>query len=49
MNTLARYDVGLNPGDLVMSGAWMPVVPASPGDVFVLAGEDGSPLTLRFA
>ena len=49
VNTLARFDVSLEPGDLVMSGAWMPVVPAAQGDVFVLEGEGSrGPLTLRF-
>ncbi|WP_424952597.1 2-keto-4-pentenoate hydratase [Deinococcus sp.] len=49
VNTLARFGVTLQPGDIVMSGAWMPVVPAAQGDVFVLEGEGGSgALTLRF-
>ncbi|WP_420594559.1 2-keto-4-pentenoate hydratase [Deinococcus sp.] len=49
VNTLARFDVALSPGDIVMSGAWMPVVPAASGDEFVLEGEGGQPLTLTFS
>jgi 2-keto-4-pentenoate hydratase len=47
-NTLSRFGVTLNLGDIVMSGAWMPVVPAKQGDVFRLEGAGGVPFTLRF-
>jgi 2-keto-4-pentenoate hydratase len=47
-NTLSRFDVTLNPGDIVMSGAWMPMAPAKQGDVFRLGGAGGVPFTLRF-
>jgi 2-keto-4-pentenoate hydratase len=47
-NTLSHFEVTLNPGDIVMSGAWMPVVPAGQGDVFRLEGAGGVPFTLRF-
>lgn len=47
VNALAPFGVALEPGDIVMSGAWLPVVPVGPGDVFVLEGSGGAPLTLH--
>lgn len=48
-NALAAFGVALEPGDIVMSGAWAPVQPASPGDLFTLVGTGGRALSLRFA
>ncbi|WP_114314065.1 2-keto-4-pentenoate hydratase [Thermus caldifontis] len=47
-NTLGAYGVFLEPGDVVMSGAWAPVQVANPGDLFTLMGTGGRSLTLRF-
>ncbi|BAW00566.1 2-oxopent-4-dienoate hydratase [Thermus thermophilus] len=47
-NTLAAFGVALEPGDIVMSGAWAPVQPAGPGDLFTLVGTGGRALALRF-
>ena len=47
-NALAAFGVALEPGDIVMSGAWAPVQAASRGDLFTLVGTGGRALTLRF-
>ncbi|WP_338067482.1 fumarylacetoacetate hydrolase family protein [Thermus scotoductus] len=47
-NALAAFGVALEPGEIVMSGAWAPVQPASPGDLFTLVGTGGRALSLRF-
>ncbi|TBH15451.1 2-keto-4-pentenoate hydratase [Thermus thermamylovorans] len=46
---LARFGVALEPGDIVMSGAWAPVQAAGPGDLFTLEGTGGRGLSLRLA
>ncbi|GAA5335668.1 MULTISPECIES: 2-keto-4-pentenoate hydratase [Thermus] len=48
-NALAAFGVALEPGEIVMSGAWAPVQVARPGDLFTLVGTGGRALTLRFA
>ncbi|WP_026175155.1 2-keto-4-pentenoate hydratase [Thermus igniterrae] len=48
VNALAAFGVGLEPGDIVMSGAWAPVLPAGPGDLFTLVATGGRTLSLRF-
>lgn len=49
VNTLASFGVALEPGEIVMSGAWAPVQAAGPGDLFTLVGTGGRGLSLRFA
>ncbi len=48
VNKLAEFGEGLAPGDVVLSGSWIPVQPAAPGALFVLEAAGASPLTLRF-
>ncbi|WP_337844599.1 fumarylacetoacetate hydrolase family protein [Thermus sp.] len=48
-NTLAGFALGLEPGDIVLSGAWAPVVPVGPGDLVHLVATGGRTLALRFA
>jgi 2-keto-4-pentenoate hydratase len=45
---LARFGVALQPGDIVMSGAWAPVQAAEPGDLLTLQGTGGRVLSLFF-
>ncbi|MDW8017514.1 fumarylacetoacetate hydrolase family protein [Thermus sp.] len=47
-NALAAFGVALEPGEIVMSGAWAPVQPAGRGDLFTLVGTGGRALSLRF-
>ena len=48
VNKLAEFEVALEAGDIVMSGALAKVVPAARGDIFTLEMGDQSPLSLRF-
>ncbi|WP_135256826.1 2-keto-4-pentenoate hydratase [Thermus caldilimi] len=48
VNALAAFGVGLEPGDIVMSGAWAPVLPAASGDLFTLVASGTRALSLRF-
>ncbi len=47
-NALAAFGVALEPGEIVMSGAWAPVQAVQPGDLFTLVGTGGRALSLRF-
>jgi 2-keto-4-pentenoate hydratase len=47
-NTLSGFGLRLEPGDIVLSGAWAPVQVARPGDLFTLVGTGGRALSLRF-
>ena len=46
-NTLSRFDVGLEPGDIVMSGALAPMVPIAQGDSLLLEMSGFPALALR--
>lgn len=47
-NTLGRYGVGLNAGDIILSGSLVPLEPAAPGDHFTMElGGIGS-CSIRF-
>jgi 2-keto-4-pentenoate hydratase len=48
-NKLSEFGIALEPGDIVMSGSWIPVQAAAKGDVFVLEAYGCQPLSLRFA
>ncbi len=48
-NTLSLFGVALEPGEIVMSGAWAPMQPVNPGDVFTLVGARGRALSLYFS
>ncbi len=48
-DTFGRFGVALEPGDIVLSGSWIPVQPVEAGDVCVLRLADAEPLVLRFA
>ena len=51
-NTLGRYGVSLEAGDIVLSGSMVPLEPAAPGDVFQMqlsaAGRDVCGTSVRF-
>lgn len=47
-NTFGRFGVALEPGDIVLSGSWIPVQPVEKGDVCELLLADAEPLVLRF-
>ncbi len=47
-NTFGRFGVALEPGDIVLSGSWIPVQPVGRGSVCVLHLADAEPLVLRF-
>ncbi|KGQ20977.2 2-keto-4-pentenoate hydratase [Thermus filiformis] len=47
-NALAAFGVALEPGEVVMSGAWAPVQAARAGDQFTLVATGGRALSLRF-
>ncbi|GAA6736883.1 2-keto-4-pentenoate hydratase [Thermus oshimai] len=48
-NTLSGFGLRLEPGDIVLSGAWAPVVPVGPGDLVHLTATGGRALALRFS
>lgn len=47
-NTLATYDVRLQPGEILLSGSLGRAVPVSAGDVFTLRMSGQDPLTIAF-
>jgi len=47
-NKLAGFGEGLEAGEVVLSGSWIPVQPAAPGALFVLEAAGAPPLSLRF-
>ncbi|RTG97529.1 2-keto-4-pentenoate hydratase [Thermus scotoductus] len=47
-NALAPFGEALEPGEVVLSGAWAPVVPVGPGDLIHLLAPGGRSLVLRF-
>ncbi|GAA6756209.1 fumarylacetoacetate hydrolase family protein [Thermus thalpophilus] len=47
-NALAAFGIALEPGEIVMSGAWAPVQAVQPGNLFTLVGTGGRALSLRF-
>jgi len=48
-NTLGRFGVTLNAGDIILSGSLVPLVPVQPGDVFNLSISDIGTASLRFS
>jgi len=48
INKLAEFDIGLEPGDIVISGALARAVPVAAGDTFLLEMLGQPPLTVRF-
>ncbi len=47
-NTLGRYGVALNAGDIVLSGSLVPLAPAAPGDVFEMELSEVGRCVARF-
>mgnify|MGYP002778905190 CR=1 FL=1 len=47
-NTLASYDVRLQPGEVLLSGSLGRAIAVEPGDVFTVRMDDREPLTIEF-
>jgi 2-oxopent-4-enoate/cis-2-oxohex-4-enoate hydratase len=48
-NTLGRYGVSLEAGEIILSGSLVPLEPARPGDTFRLELEGAGSASIRFA
>ena len=48
-NTLGRYDVSLDPGEIILSGSLVPLETARPGDSFRLSLEGVGDASVQFA
>jgi 2-keto-4-pentenoate hydratase len=48
VNKLSEFDVGLQPGDIVLSGGITPMQPVAAGDVFNFSMTGQPPLAIRF-